>query len=75
MRWRAYPGYKESGEQWVGSVPMHWDAKRLKYCVRLMNEKVEATESVLPYLGGSQITRMAAKPRAKRVTSGPGTCY
>lgn len=30
MRHPAYPEYKESGVQWLGNVPEHWDVKRLK---------------------------------------------
>jgi type I restriction enzyme S subunit len=30
VRNSAYPEYKESGGQWLGEVPRHWDVKRLK---------------------------------------------
>ncbi|HHE32331.1 MAG TPA: hypothetical protein ENL07_06820 [Chlorobaculum parvum] len=30
MRHPAYPEYKESGVQWLGNVPEHWEVKRLK---------------------------------------------
>ncbi len=29
-RWKPYPAYKDSGEEWVGKVPEHWAVKRLK---------------------------------------------
>ncbi|MGV2528382.1 UNVERIFIED_CONTAM: type I restriction endonuclease subunit S, partial [Bacillus thuringiensis] len=28
-RYKAYPEYKESGAEWLGQLPSHWDAKRL----------------------------------------------
>lgn len=28
MRYPAYSEYKESGVQWLGQVPGHWDVKR-----------------------------------------------
>lgn len=31
MRHPAYPEYKESGVQWLGQVPGHWEVKRLKF--------------------------------------------
>lgn len=31
--WRRYPGYKDSGVEWLGEVPEHWAVKRLKYTV------------------------------------------
>jgi type I restriction enzyme S subunit len=30
MSFPAYPGYKDSGVQWIGSVPEHWDVVRLR---------------------------------------------
>lgn len=31
MKLPAYPRYKPSGGEWLGDVPEHWEAKRLKY--------------------------------------------
>jgi len=36
-----YPLYKDSGVEWLGEVPAHWDVKRLRYCVRLLTEKTD----------------------------------
>lgn len=30
MKWPPYPKYKASGIEWLGDVPEHWEAKRLK---------------------------------------------
>ena len=35
MSWRRYPEYKESGVEWLGEVPRHWEMKRLKHISRL----------------------------------------
>ena len=51
MRWRRYPEYKESGVEWLGEIPGHWESRRLKYCANLVNEKVNGRESHLPYIG------------------------
>ena len=32
---RRYPEYKESGVEWIGEIPKHWEAKRLKYLADL----------------------------------------
>lgn len=32
--WRRYPAYKDSGNDWLGSIPEHWNVKRLKYVVK-----------------------------------------
>jgi type I restriction enzyme S subunit len=29
--WPAYPAYKPSGVEWLGDVPAHWEARRLKH--------------------------------------------
>lgn len=31
MRYPAYSEYKESGVQWLGQVPGHWEVKKLRY--------------------------------------------
>lgn len=31
MSLQCYPRYKDSGVQWLGAVPAHWELKRLKY--------------------------------------------
>jgi hypothetical protein len=30
-RYKAYPEYKDSGEEWLGKVPSHWDVVQIKY--------------------------------------------
>jgi len=34
-RWKPYPEYKDSGVEWLGEVPEHWDVKKVKYISRL----------------------------------------
>ncbi|KPQ42100.1 MAG: type I restriction-modification system specificity subunit [Candidatus Methanoperedens nitroreducens] len=29
--WKPYPAYKDSGVEWLGKVPEHWEVKRLKW--------------------------------------------
>ena len=29
-RYRPYPAYRDSGVEWLGDIPAHWDVKRLK---------------------------------------------
>ncbi|MDA8138266.1 MAG: restriction endonuclease subunit S [Desulfobacteraceae bacterium] len=31
MKWKGYPKYKESGVDWLGPVPGHWEIKRLDF--------------------------------------------
>ncbi len=39
---RPYPAYKDSGVDWLGEVPAHWEVRRLKQVVRLNPSKAEA---------------------------------
>ncbi len=32
-KWKRYPAYKDSGVEWLGEIPAHWEAKRLKWVV------------------------------------------
>jgi type I restriction enzyme S subunit len=33
-RWKRYPDYKDSGVEWLGEIPAHWQIKRLKYSLQ-----------------------------------------
>ena len=40
---KRYPLYKDSGDEWIGKIPDHWDMKRIKYIANLIIEKAENT--------------------------------
>lgn len=62
MKYPAYPNYKDSGVEWLGEVPEHWEVKRLKVCVQLADERVEADENnPLPYVGMENIESWTGK--------------
>lgn len=35
MSFQRYPDYKDSGVEWLGEVPAHWEVKRLRYVTEL----------------------------------------
>jgi len=41
MSFPRYPDYKDSGVEWLGEVPGHWNVKRLKRNMRLLAEKTD----------------------------------
>jgi len=53
-KYRAYAEYKDSGVEWLGEIPSHWDAVRLKYVASLEGDKVIAT-SEYRYVGMENI--------------------
>jgi type I restriction enzyme, S subunit len=40
MSFPRYPTYKDSGVEWLGKVPQHWDTRRLGFYFRERREKV-----------------------------------
>lgn len=37
-RFKRYPAYKDSGVEWLGEIPEHWEVKRLKHLADLNSE-------------------------------------
>ena len=42
-RFRPYPTYKDSGVEWLGEIPAHWTAKRLKRVFTVVNGSTPAS--------------------------------
>ncbi|MDE0011454.1 MAG: restriction endonuclease subunit S [Candidatus Poribacteria bacterium] len=40
-RFRRYPKYKESGVEWIGEIPRHWEVKRLKHVAEILPSNVD----------------------------------
>lgn len=63
---KAYPAYKDSGVEWIGEIPEHWDCSKLKWQIKinsgenLKSEEVTA-ESDYPVYGGNGITGYSTK--------------
>jgi type I restriction enzyme S subunit len=43
MSFPRYPSYKDSGVEWLGDVPGHWDVKRLRFVAALNPSKAEVS--------------------------------
>ena len=48
--YQAYEKYKDSGVEWLGEIPETWQQKRMKFTVDLINNKIDAESSDLPYM-------------------------
>lgn len=44
MSFPRYENYKDSGIEWLGEVPGHWEVKRLKHNLQLLTEKTDRRE-------------------------------
>jgi type I restriction enzyme S subunit len=51
MGYMQYKKLESSGIAWIQDTPSHWRIKRLKFATDLVNNKVSAEDSALPYLG------------------------
>ena len=52
---------KDSGVEWLGEVPEHWEVVRLKNVVKLINNKVDGIISDLRYIGLENIKSWEGK--------------
>ena len=50
-RFRPYPEYRDSGVEWLGALPEHWDVKRLKVLTSSEVNKVGRTPDDAVYVG------------------------
>jgi type I restriction enzyme S subunit len=72
-RFKPYPAYKDSGVEWLGAIPAHWEVKRLRFvadlnpsyapAVRSLSQEAEVAfvpmEALAEY-GGLDLTRTKA---------------
>lgn len=60
MKYPAYPKYKRSGIDWLGDMPEHWDAKRIKHLGTIrygLGEPPEYMDDGLPFIRATDINR------------------
>ena len=38
-KWKPYPAYKDSGVEWLGEIPEHWEVMRLKFTCEINPSK------------------------------------
>ena len=49
--YKPYPAYRESGVEWIGQVPEHWETLRIKRAAALRNERRNDLPNGWPYVG------------------------
>jgi type I restriction enzyme, S subunit len=40
-KWKPYPAYKDSGIEWLGDVPAHWEIQKLKHIASIRYSNVD----------------------------------
>ncbi len=81
-RFKPYPGYKDSGVEWLGEIPAHWEVKRLKHLAHLNSEAlteetdpgleinyvdIGGVDSLGRVIGKENLTFATAPTRARRL--------
>jgi type I restriction enzyme S subunit len=61
MKYEAYPDYTPTRWATTRRIPTKWEARRLKFAVTLRNEKIEAEDSCLDYMGLEHIESWTGK--------------
>jgi len=49
--YRPYPAYRDSGVEWIGQVPEHWEVARIKRHATLRTERCNDLPAVVTYIG------------------------
>lgn len=67
---KPYPTYKDSGVEWLGKIPAHWEAKRLKFVTKILagqsppSDTVHVGEDGLPFIqGNAEFGQMHPAPK------------
>ncbi len=77
MRFRPYPEYRDSGVEWLGRIPVHWQARRLKTLFSLANGATPESEEPVFWNGNipwvtpedlGQLTSREINDSARRIT-------
>jgi type I restriction enzyme S subunit len=50
-QYKSYPAYKDSGIEWLGEIPAHWDIKRLKFVAPTNTNKRDKKPDDSIYVG------------------------
>lgn len=62
---KPYPKYKESGVEWLGEIPEHWDFKKLGYISRFQNGVSKGAEffgSGFPFINYGDVYKNESLP-------------
>lgn len=62
---RRYESYKDSGMEWLGEVPSHWEMQRSKFLFKKIERKVKEIDQIVTCFRDGQVTL-----RANRRTDG-----
>lgn len=72
MKYPQYEHQDDSGVAWLQKKPRHWRVKRLKFSADLINNKVSAEGSSLPYIGLEHIESWTGRKIEGEISNSEG---
>src|SRR6266436_1947649 len=45
-KWKSYPAYKDSGVEWLGEIPVHWEVRPLKFVAKFFGGGTPSKENL-----------------------------
>ncbi|NNM58983.1 MAG: restriction endonuclease subunit S [Legionellales bacterium] len=73
MKYLPYQIQQDSDITWLQNIPNHWRVIRLKFATNLINNKVNAENSNLPYIGLEHIESWTGKKLNGEISDSEGT--
>lgn len=58
MKWKPYPEYRESGVEWLGDLPEHWQAKKGKLLGRLRGSVTPSDDELTEDVDGTPFVKV-----------------
>lgn len=59
--YKPYPAYRDSGVEWIGRVPAHWETLRIKRAAQLRNERRNDSPKGWTYVGLEDVESESGK--------------
>ena len=67
--YKPYPAYKDSGIEWIGRVPDHWDIARIKRTAQIATDRCNVIPAGSPYIGLEDVESGSGQYKPTTTTS------
>lgn len=67
--YKPYSAYKDSGVEWIGKVPEHWDVARIKRTAQIATDRCNTVPAGIPYIGLEDVESGSGQYKPTATTS------
>ena len=67
--YKPYPAYKDSGVEWIGAVPEHWDVVRIKRAAQIATARCNSIPAGSTYIGLEDVESGSGQYKPTATTS------